>query len=417
MSHQITENPFAYCRHFAKSRIHLGISGSIACYKAADLLRAWLKIGIDVSATLTSGARQFISPLMIKALGADPVYGEMFDSDQDVFAHLEPGTVAGAMIVAPASANVISRLAMGAASDMLSAQALSFTGPLVLAPAMNPRMWTNPATKENMRILQDRGAQVVGPGIGDTACGEDGRGRLAELPEIFLAALYALSPKDMSDKNVLVTLGPTREYWDDVRFWSNPSTGRMGCALATCAWLRGAKVTAICGPAIEVYMPEQITRINVQSAKQMLEAAEKIWPHTDFGFFSAAVSDFAPERPENSAIKFSKKNFPNGPDIHFDLNPDIIKTLCAHKKQNQKALGFAAEITPDIHSLLPLVKAKLEHKNADIIAGNRVNSGSGAFGADNDIMAVIDSRGHEEIWDTASKADIAWKLCTWLQKL
>lgn len=417
MSHQITENPFAFSKHFAKSRIHLGISGSIACYKAADLLRAWLKIGLEVSATLTAGARQFISPLLIEALGAKPVYGEMFQTGVDVFAHLEPGENTQALIIAPASANLLSRLATGSAADMLSAQALAFTGQLVICPAMNPRMWANSATKENVRVLKLRDAFFVNPGIGDTACGEKGRGRLAELPEIFLAALWALSPKDMQGKNVLVTLGPTREFWDDVRFWSNPSSGRMGCALATCAWLRGANVTAICGPGIDVYMPEAVKRINVHSAKEMLEEAEKIWPQTDFGFFSAAVSDFAPVRPENCAVKFSKKNFPDGPDIHFYLNKDIIKTLCSHKKPNQKALGFAAEITADMPALLPLVKEKLAHKNADIIAGNRVNPGIGAFGADDARMAVVDIHGHEEIWEQESKADIAWKLCSWLLQI
>lgn len=414
MSNQIADNPFALCRHFAGSYLHLGISGSVACYKAADLLRAWLKIGLDVSSTLSAGARQFISPMLIESLGAKPVYGEMFETGSDVFAHLEPGMKEGAMIIAPASANAIARLARGAASDMLSAQALAFAGPLIIAPAMNPRMWAHPATRENVQILQKRGAIIVRPDIGDTACGEEGRGRLAKLPEIFLAALRALSPQDMAGKNVLVTLGPTREFWDGVRFWSNPSTGRMGCALATCAWLRGAKVTAICGPAIEVYIPEAVKRVTVQSASEMYAEAEKIWPKADFGIFSAAVSDFAPERIKTG--KASKKDFPDGTEIRFEANRDIIGSLCA-RKTGQKALGFAAQITPDMPSLLPLVREKLRHKNADIIAGNRVNPDSGAFGADENTMAVADRNGHEEIWQAASKADIAWDLCSWLLKL
>lgn len=415
MSNQIADNPFAFCRHFAGSYLHLGICGSVACYKAADLLRAWLKIGLDVSSTLSAGARQFISPMLIESLGAKPVYGEMFETGSDVFAHLEPGMKDGAMIIAPASANALARLAQGAASDMLSAQALAFAGPLVIAPAMNPRMWSNPATVENAQILRKRGAVIVEPDIGDTACGEEGRGRLAKLPEIFLAALRALSPQDMAGKKVLVTLGPTREFWDEVRFWSNPSTGRMGCALATCAWLRGAEVTAICGPAIEVYMPKGVKRINVLSAREMFAEAEKIWPQTDFGLFSAAVSDFAPE--SNKTGKASKKEFPDGPEIRFEVNRDIIGSLCASKGSGQKALGFAAQITPDMPALLPLVRDKLRRKNADIIAGNRVNPDSGAFGADDNAMAVVDRNGREEIWEAASKADIAWDLCSWLLTL
>lgn len=417
MSIPIDANPFAICRHFAGSRIHLGVSGSVACYKAADLLRAWLKIGLEVSATPTSGACQFISPLLLKSLGAKPVYGEMFAPGEDVFAHLEPGMKVQVLVVAPASANIISRMAHGAASDMLSAQIVAFDGPIVVAPAMNPRMWANNATRENVDILQRRGAILVPPGNGDTACGETGQGRLAELPEIFLAALKAFSPADMLGKNVLVTLGPTREYWDGVRFWSNPSSGRMGSALATCAWLRGANVTAICGPSIQTYLPAGITRINVESAIEMYREADKAWPTSDLGIFTAAVADFSPIRPQENNVKRHKKDFPDGLEIAFENNVDIIATLCAKKRAGQRALGFAAEITPDMQSLLPLAKEKLKNKNADIIAGNRVNPGTGAFGAEMDSMAVVDVEGHEKIIEEASKADIAWELCSWLLRI
>lgn len=417
MSIPIDANPFAICRHFAGSRIHLGVSGSVACYKAMDLLRAWLKIGLDVSATPTAGACQFIGPLLLASLGAKPVYGEMFAHGEDVFAHLEPGMHAQALVVAPASANLIARMAHGVASDMLSSQVVAFDGPIVIAPAMNPRMWANSATRENVDILQRRGAILVAPGKGDTACGETGQGRLAELPEIFLAVLKALSPADMLGKNVLVTLGPTREYWDGVRFWSNPSSGRMGCALATCAWLRGANVTAICGPGVQAYLPRGIKRISVESARDMYCEAEKAWPITNFGIFTAAVADFSPIRPPENSIKHHKKDFPTGLEISFENNVDIIATLCAQKTNGQKALGFAAEITPDMQSLLPLAREKLKNKNADIIAGNRVNPGIGAFGAEMDSMAVVDADGQEKIIEEASKADIAWELCTWLLKI
>ena len=235
------KTPFDKSTRFEHKRLHLGVCGSVACYKAADLLRAWTGMGMHVSATLTPGARRFVTPLLFESLGATPVYEDMFSPGQDVFAHLEPGQHAHALVVAPASADALFRLAHGAAGDMLAAQILAFDGPVVIAPAMNPRMWSNPATQANIDILRQRGARIVTPACGGTACGELGEGRLAPLHDIFLASLHALSPQDMAGKRVMVTLGPTREAWDGVRFWSNPSTGLMGAALGVAAWLRATR--------------------------------------------------------------------------------------------------------------------------------------------------------------------------------
>ena len=244
----MSASPFHNSRRFAGKRLHLGVCGSIACYKALDLLRALHALDIHVSVTLTDGARRFVTPLLFEALGAMPVYGRMFEGDE-VFDHLEPGQRAQAMLVAPASADALSRLAAGAASDMLSAQALAFDGPLVVAPAMNPRMWRHPATQDNVATLRRRGARVVVPGCGGTACGDTGQGRLAPVEDLFLAALRALSPQDMAGQRVMLTMGPTREKWDGVRYWTNPSSGTMGAALATSAWLRAicsASLTTAC---------------------------------------------------------------------------------------------------------------------------------------------------------------------------
>ena len=183
----MSASPFHNSRRFAGKRLHLGVCGSIACYKALDLLRALHALDIHVSVTLTDGARRFVTPLLFEALGAMPVYGRMFEGDE-VFDHLEPGQRAQAMLVAPASADALSRLATGAASDMLSAQALAFDGPLVVAPAMNPRMWRHPATQDNVATLRRRGAEIVVPGCGGTACGDTGQGRLAPVEDLFLAA-------------------------------------------------------------------------------------------------------------------------------------------------------------------------------------------------------------------------------------
>lgn len=412
VSSQAGANPFCQSSRFAGINVHLGISGSIACYKAADLLRTFLKIGINVSATLTSGAREFITPMLIRAVGAEPVYSEMFQLE-GVFAHLEPGQRADCMLLAPASANLLSRLAQGAAADMLAAQFLAFTGPVVIAPAMNPRMWAHAATQANVELLRARGAYFVGPGQGLTACGETGTGRLADLSEIFLATLKALSPNDMSGLKVLVTMGPTREYWDGVRFWSNPSTGKMGAALATSAWLRGANVTALCGPGVNIALPQAIHKISVGSAREMYTEAGDLWPQMDMGLFCAAVADFAPV-PLEMDIKVKKEGMGETFELAFKRNPDILASLAQNRRPQQKVLGFAAEIGQDLPSLLPLVKAKLVKKQSDIVAGNLVNEGSGAFGADLNSMVVVDKKGREEIWSQQPKADIAWELLTWL---
>ena len=410
--------PFTESDKFSGRRLHLGVSGSVACYKAVEALRAWRRLGMTVSATLTAGARQFVTPLLFASLGAAPVYGDMFEAGQDVFAHLEPGQNADAMIIAPATADVLSRLAAGAASDMLSAQALAFAGPLLVAPAMNPRMWAHAATRENVERLRARGVGVVGPDTGAAACGDQGQGRLAELPSIFFAALRALAPQDMAGLRVLVTLGPTREPWDGVRYWSNPSSGRMGAALATCAWLRGAGVTAVCGPGVRSILPAGVTRRDVTTAREMFHVASDLWPEMDMGFFSAAVADFSPERPaDGGEAKFKKTEAEAGLSIAFTPNPDILRTLAAGRRAGQRVLGFAAEIVPDMESLLALARVKLTRKGADVVAANPVNAGQGAFGAAEASMAVADRNGHEEIWNARNKADIAWDLCSWLLRI
>ena len=218
-------------RAFTGKRLHLGVCGSVAAFRTAELVRRWQEVGLGVGVTLTRAARNFITPLTFESLGAAPVYGDMF-SGEAPFEHLEPGQTAHALILAPASADMLARIASGRADDMLSAQVLAFDGPVVAAPAMTPRMWQNPATQANVDILRDRGVFFAGPEKGRMACNDEGPGRLAELRAIWLAALKALTPQDMEGKRVLVTLGPTREQWDAVRFWTNASTGTMGASLA-----------------------------------------------------------------------------------------------------------------------------------------------------------------------------------------
>ena len=409
------KTPFDHSTRFAQKRLHLGVCGSVACYRAADLLRAWRGMGMHVSVTLTPGARRFVTPMLFESLGAAPVYEDMFTQGQEIFAHLEPGQHAQAMVVAPASADALFRLAHGAAGDMLAAQALAFDGPLVIAPAMNPRMWAHAATKANVALLRERGAHMVAPACGGTACGDEGQGRLAPLHDIFLAALKALSPQDMAGRRVMVTLGPTRKGWDSVRFWSNPSSGLMGAALAVCAWLRGAEVTAVCGPGVRARMPQGIVRRDVVSARDMFDVAAALWPQMDVGIFTAAVADFSPK--PLGGRKFKKAEAPQGFSLDFLPNPDILQTLAEQRTPGQKILAFAAETAPDMNALLPLAHSKITRKKADLLAANRVNSTDSGFASPTNSMAVVDANGREEIWPTQSKADVAWELCSWLLRM
>ena len=390
-------------------RLHLGVCGSVAAYRALDLVRQWQDAGVSVSATLTPSAQKFVTPLTFAALGAASVYTAPFDDPQapSPFAHLEPGQVAQALVIAPASAATIARLAQGQADELLACQALAFRGKLVIAPAMNPAMWSHPSTQANIATLRERGCAVVEPGCGRTACGEEGQGRLADLREIYLAGLRALAPQDMEGIRVMVTLGPTREHWDGLRFWTNPSTGTMGAAVAVAAWLRGARVEAVCGPGTP-WLPAGIARHNVGSARHMLEAAASVWPQCDAGVFTAAVADFSPVPPlQGGDKKFKKSDAPDGFDVHFAPNPDILKTLAADRRPDQKVVGFAAES----QDLEDSVRGKLVSKKADMVVGNLLQDG---FGTPDNTVFVADASGREERWAHLSKTDVAWRLLSWL---
>ncbi len=391
---------------FAGKKLHLGVTGSIAAYKALDLLRAWQDVGIKVSVTLTEAAKRFVPPLSFEALGASPVYREMFAPGRDALAHLEPGSEAGAMVIAPASAATLSRLAHGGADEMLCAQALAFAGPIVLAPAMNPRMWANAATQDNWRTLLERGYAGVAPCSGRTACLEVGEGRLADLREIYLAALRCLAGQDLAGRRVLVTLGPTREFWDGVRFLSNPSTGTMGAALAVAAWLRGAEVTAVCGPGAP-WLPQEIKRVDVVSAREMLAAGEQYFPAADYACFCAAVADFSPSDVAEGKLK--KAELGDAPQLPLRANPDVLATLAARKTAGQRIIAFAAESG----NLESNARAKLERKNADMLVGNLVNRPDSGFGDGKNTVQIWDRHGGHEQLPPLPKAEVAWRIWDW----
>ena len=321
-------------------RVHLGVSGSVATFKTLTLLREILRTNMSVGATLTKGAQQFITGLSFEALGAAPVYSGMFPPEPDLYGHLEPAQNADVLVVAPATANIIAKMANGLADDMLSCQALAFSGPIIVAPAMNYRMWQAPATQENWQRLKERGVVCIEPCAGLMACGEEGDGRFPALTEIFCEILRAVSPQDMAGKKVLVTLGPTSEPFDAVRRWTNPSTGTMGAAMAVAAWLRGADVTAVCGP-VSLDLPTEMTRVDVQTAREMQEACNDLWPTTDYGCCTAAVADFRPvPLGEGTETKMKKDAVDSTFTVFFEQNPDILAGLGVVKKDGQRLIGL-----------------------------------------------------------------------------
>ena len=404
------DSRFAFSQ-FAGTSVHLGVCGSISAYKAVELMRLFQALNMRPTVTLTEAGQRFITPLTFEALGAEKVYTEMFESNSpDIFGHLLPGAEADAFVIAPASATTLARLATGLASEILSAQCLAFAGTVVLAPAMNPRMWAHPATKSNIATLKSRGAIVVEPNCGLVACGESGQGKLAKVEDIFLATLKALSPQDLAGKKVMLTIGPTREPWDGVRFWSNPSTGLMGSSLALAAWLRGAEVHAIVGAGVAP-LPCGITSYAVQTASEMYEQAKTLWNAMDIGVFTAAVADFSPVSV--GANKFKKENQQDGFSVEFRANRDILGELGNGKTPRQKVLGFAAET----ENLEEQVARKLQRKNADLLAGNIVGKAGAGFGSAMNSVYVLDKHGKFANLPNLSKPDLAWRLLDWLLTL
>ncbi len=401
----------------AGRRLHLVVCGSIAAYKAVELMRMAMKSGLGVGVTVTPAAARFITPLTFASLGADVVYEGMFgQEDGTVYGHLNPGAAAHAFVVAPATADFLFRAAHGAADTLAAAQALAFPGPMVIAPAMNPRMWANEATRENVAVLRRRGHTVLTPECGAVACGDEGQGRLVRLEEILLHALKAcavgLTDTSLEGRKIVVTLGPTREAWDGVRFWTNRSTGLMGAALVTAAWLRGAEVHAVAGPGVPD-LPAGVYRHDVESARQMHERAMQLWPEMDAGICTAAVADFSPE--PHGPEKFKKSGAADGFSLRFIPNPDILADLALARGPNdhRRLLGFAAETD----SLESAVMDKLSRKKVDMIAGNLVGRPDSGFGSPTNTLFTADRAGRSEHWPSQSKADAAWRLLDWLFSL
>lgn len=389
---------------YAGRRVHFGVTGSVAAFKTLYLLRRLLATGASAGVTLTEAASRFVTPLSFEALGADPVYTDMFSPEAANFAHLAPAQAADVLAVVPATADMLARLAHGLAGDLLSCQALAFEGPLVVAPAMNPRLWRAVATKANWQTLLDRGVVGVPPECGEMACGESGQGRLAGDEAIFTAILKALTPQDMAGKHVLVSLGPTREYFDAARFWSNPSTGRMGACLAMAAWLRGAVVRVVSGP-VSWWFPADVDVVSVTTASQMHDACLDVWPSCDMAVMTAAVADFSP-RPHPGGGKFKKAAAGEELTLVFSPTRDILAAMGQMKRPGQILVGFSAET----ENLQENARGKLTRKNCDVIVANPIGRADAGFAAPSNEALVFAADGRQETWAAMPKTEMAWKI-------
>lgn len=395
--------------YFAGSRVHLGLTGSVAAYKMLDFCRDLLGADIWLSASLTRAGSRFVTVDSLRALGVSPVYQTLFQEPDQPFPHLEPAQQADVLLVAPATANFLAKMACGLADDLLSSQVLAFSGPVVAAPAMNPGMWEASATQANVATLRQRGINVLEPWSGDVACGDVGRGKLPPPGEIGYHVLRGIAPQDLRGQRVLISLGPTREHLDPVRYWSNPSTGKMGAAVASAAWIRGADVHCVCGPS-DPDLPAGVKRTHVQTAQQMHDACIELWPQMDIACLSAAVCDFRPSRPQGEKLK--KKDLSEGEmPIAFSPNPDILHTLGGNKTASQRLVGFAAETCPDMETE---ARAKLQGKNLDGIVANRVGGETSGFGSEVNSVLLLDRTGSVNSLDNWTKADIAWHLWDWI---
>ena len=381
------------------------IGGGISAYKSLELIRLLKGKGIAVRCIMTKAAEQFVTPLSVAALSGETVYSDLFSlTDETEMGHIELSRSADLVVVAPATADLLAKMAAGLANDLASTTLLATDKKILVAPAMNVRMWLHASTQRNIRILTNDGVNFVGPNEGDMACGEFGPGRMAEPVEIVGAIEAALSPqpKPLAGRHVLITAGPTREAIDPVRYISNHSSGKQGYAIAAAAVKLGAQVTLVSGP-VNLPIPAGAGMIPVNSAEEMLKAVEGSLP-ADIAIFTAAVADWKVEFIAGEKIKKSEDGFL--PTLSFRENPDILKTVATRKSGRPKlVVGFAAET----EKVLDHATAKLGKKGCDLIVANDVSPEGGVFGGDRNTVHLVTTAGVED-WPAMSKVDVAAKL-------
>lgn len=381
-------------------RILVGVTGGIAAYKTADLVRRLIERGAEVRVAMTASAREFITPLTFQALSGQPVRTELFDpAAEAAMGHIELARWANLILVAPASASFLARLATGQANDLLSTLCLATEAPIAVAPAMNRVMWANAATQANVATLKQRGVHICGPGEGDQACGEVGPGRMLEpLDLVDRASILVQTAGPLSGKRVLITAGPTRERIDPVRFISNRSSGKMGFAVAQAAREAGAEVVLVSGP-VTIPTPPGVQRHCVESAADMLEAVLREVPRADIFISTAAVADYRPRNPAEQKIKKSSDTL----DLEMQRTADVLATVAA-RQDRPFVVGFAAET----ESVEQNARGKLLKKNLDMIAANEVGD-TKVFDCEDNHLIVLWRGGRKDLGH-GNKADLARQL-------
>ena len=379
-------------------KILLGVTGSIAAYKTATIIRLLIKAGAEVKVIMTPSATDFISALTLSTLSKNEVLSKI--SDNSTWAnHVELGRWADIMIIAPLSCNTLSKMAIGACDNLLLAVYLSATCPIVVAPAMDEDMWMHPSTKKNIVTIEAYGNKIISVNRGELASGLFGEGRMAEPEEIMMwLSDYFLKNKQLLKKKVMITAGPTHEALDPVRFVGNASSGKMGIALALDLHNRGAEVTLIIGPTSEK-LPEGLHVLKVVSAEQMYNACIDNFENIDWAIMNAAVADYTPATSETQKIKKNEEELV----IRFIKTKDILRKLGELKRDDQLLIGFALETNNEKENAL----GKLQSKNADMIVLNSLNDEGAGFGGDTNKITIFTKKGEEYHYDTNSKTAIA----------
>jgi len=385
--------------HLRQRRILVAIAGGIAAYKGAELVRLLKKRGAEVRVILSRGAQEFITPLTMQALSGEPVHTELLDEAAEAgMGHIVLARWADLLIVAPATADVIARLAHGRADDLMTTVALATAAPVAVAPAMNQQMWANAATQENLSLLAQRNIAVIGPDQGEQACGDVGPGRLLEPAQILDALADRFSSRQLDNKRVIITAGPTVEAIDPVRFLSNHSSGKMGYALARACAEAGAEVTLISGP-VHLSPPDRVRLLGIRSALDMHAAAIAEAEGADLFIGAAAVADYRVAAPAEDKIK---KAGQGGLSLSLVENPDIIAAVSRLTHRPRLVVGFAAETT----DILAHARAKLTKKGLDMIIANDVSDPDTGFGSDHNAVHLIKTASEQHL-PLASKQVIA----------
>lgn len=382
----------------ANKQILLGVTGGIAAYKSADLVRRLQDAGASVQVVMTPAAQEFITPLTLQALSGNPVHTQLLDPEAEAgMGHIQLARWADLVLIAPATADFMARLAQGMGNDLLTSICLATKAPLALAPAMNQGMWHNAATQANLELLIERKVIIFGPAEGGQACGDVGPGRMLEPLQLVDAAAGLFTTGSLAGKTVVITAGPTREAIDPVRYLSNHSSGKMGYALAEAAAEAGATTILISGPT-QLKSPARVTRIDVTSAQEMYEASMAAAGGCDLFIAAAAVADY---RPAQVASHKLKKGSEESITLTLVKNPDIVASVAA-LPQRPFTVGFAAEN----ENLLDYARAKLERKNLDLVIANNISDHQIGFNSDNNAVTLIDKKGATEL-SQRSKTQLA----------